>query len=636
MFTGSTVGVSDLTQRPKPRPRRGRRRTGLRDVRDSPSGVALIGVNGRFLRANPALGQMLGRSTAELEQLIWRDVFAGALQVADADLPVQRPDGAERSLRCRARKLDEATTLVHVENVTAERETALLAAVVASVIDAVITTDAEAHIVFLNEAAERMFGVTRATVAGRSAVDTFVHPDDRAAAHAWVRRLASGEPMSSRQITRLQRADGTLFDAELGVFAVRDGDALLGMGGIVRDVSDRLVQDAEAGVVRAVVDSAAEGIIGIDADGDVRYFSPSAERIYGYQADEMIGRPASMLAADDREAHARTLHEELRSGRTVYRDTVAQRKDGTHIDVHVTASPIIASDGGDLGAAVTVLDVTEYRQAQHMLQRIIDHAPNVIAFKDLDGRIRLVNTRGAHELLGREPEDVVGQSDEELFGSDLAERVRTQDHEVIAAAAPLTFEDDVVQSNGEVRSYLTTKFPIMGADGMPAASARFRRSDRDAARPGRPRAARDARPGRPGRDRHAGPRRPDRHLEPGCRADIRAHCGGGDRPAVRGDDHPARRARQPCRDGREDPRRAHAAAARRAHARRRLEVPGPGLRRRGWPTTAGRSRSFATSATSSPPRRRWPSTPRNSSARTPTSSGSRMPPAMTCRSRCAP
>ena len=425
-------------------------------------------MNGRFLRANPALGQMLGRSTAELEQLIWRDVFAGALQVADADLPVQRPDGAERSLRCRARKLDEATTLVHVENVTAERETALLAAVVASVIDAVITTDAEAHIVFLNEAAERMFAVTRATVAGRSAVDTFVHPDDRAAAHAWVRRLASGEPMSSRQITRLQRADGTLFDAELGVFAVRDGDALLGMGGIVRDVSDRLVQDAEAGVVRAVVDSAAEGIIGIDADGDVRYFSPSAERIYGYQADEMIGRPASMLAADDREAHARTLHEELRSGRTVYRDTVAQRKDGTHIDVHVTASPIIASDGGDLGAAVTVLDVTEYRQAQHMLQRIIDHAPNVIAFKDLDGRIRLVNTRGAHELLGREPEDVVGQSDEELFGSDLAERVRTQDHEVIAAAAPLTFEDDVVQSNGEVRSYLTTKFPIMGADGMPA------------------------------------------------------------------------------------------------------------------------------------------------------------------------
>ena len=115
-----------------------------------------------------------------------------------------------------------------------------------------------------------------------------------------------------------------------------------------------------------------------------------------------------------------------------------------------------------------MLDVTEYRQAQHMLQRIIDHAPNVIAFKDLDGRIRLVNTRGAHELLGREPEDVVGQSDEELFGSDLAERVRTQDHEVIAAAAPLTFEDDVVQSNGEVRSYLTTKFPIMGADGMPA------------------------------------------------------------------------------------------------------------------------------------------------------------------------
>ena len=59
-----------------------------------------------------------------------------------------------------------------------------------------------------------------------------------------------------------------------------------------------------------------------------------------------------------------------------------------------------------------------------MLQRIIDHAPNVIAFKDLDGRIRLINTRGAHELHGREPEDVVGHTDEELFGSELASVLR--------------------------------------------------------------------------------------------------------------------------------------------------------------------------------------------------------------------
>jgi PAS domain S-box-containing protein len=434
----------------------------------SPSGVALIGDDGQFIRANAALAEMLGRSPGELALLHWGDVFTGEPGDLDADVPARRPDGAERRLRCRSRALDEATTLAHFEDVTAERETALLAAVAASVSDAVVTTDPDARVVFLNRAAELMFGIECAAVAGRSAVELFVHPDDRALAQEWADRLAAGEAVSGELVARLQRADGRVFDGELAVFAVRDGDTLLGMGCIARDVSDRLIRDAEAGVLRAVVDSAAEGIIGIDAAGDIRFFSPSAERLYGYTADEMIGRPSSVLAADERQAHVRTLGEELRAGRTVHRDTVAQRKDGTHIDVHLTASQILAIDGADLGAAITVLDITEHRRAQHLLQRIIDHAPNVIAFKDVAGHVRLINTRGAHELHGREPEDVLGRTDHELFGSELADRLRAQDIAVIAGAAPMTFEDDVVQRNGETRSYLTTKFPILGPDGLPA------------------------------------------------------------------------------------------------------------------------------------------------------------------------
>jgi PAS domain S-box-containing protein len=434
---------------------------------NSPSGVALIGGDGRFLRANAALAQMLGRSPAELAQRRWSDVLAGEPPTDDADLPARRPDGAERSLRCRTRALGSDTTLAHFEDVTAERDTALLAAVVASVSDAVITTDPEVRIVFLNDAAERLFGVSCAEVAGRSAVETFVHFDDRAGAHEWARRLAGGERVSGEHGARLLRADGSVFDGEVGVFAVRDGDTLLGMGGIVRDAGDRLAREGEAGVMRAVVNSAAEGIIGIDAAGDVRLFSPSAERIYGYRAEEMIGRSVSALAAVDRQAHVRTLREALRAGDTVHRDTVARRKDGTHIDIHLIASAITSAGGAHLGAAITVMDVSEHRHAQHLLQRIIDHAPNVIAFKDLEGRYRLINTRGARELHGREPEDVVGRSDHELFEADLADRLSAQDDDVIAAAAPMTFQDDVTRRDARIRSFLTTKFPLIGSDGRP-------------------------------------------------------------------------------------------------------------------------------------------------------------------------
>jgi PAS domain S-box-containing protein len=433
----------------------------------SPSGVALIGADGRFLRANDALGRMLGCSRRELARTRWQDVFPGEPGAGDHDLPLRRPGGAERRLRCRTRALDEATTLACFEDVAAERETALLAAVVASVSDAVVTTDRESRIVFLNDAAERMFGIRCADVAGRSVVEALVHPDDRAVAHEWACRLARGEAVPGARLIRLRRADGSMFDGELSIFAVRDGDTLLGLGGMVRDVGDRLAREAEAGVMRAVVESAAEGIIGIDADGDVRFFSPSAERIYGYRADELIGRPATVLAPHDRQAQAWTLREELRAGGTVHRDTVARRKDGTHIDVHLIASPIAADDGSLSGAAVTVLDVSERRRAQHLLQRLIDHAPSVIAFKDIDGRYRVINRHAARMLHRCEPEAVVGRTDHELFSPDVADRFRDQDRRVIAAAAPMTFVDDLARPDGPMLSYLTTKFPILGPDGAP-------------------------------------------------------------------------------------------------------------------------------------------------------------------------
>ena len=307
---------------------------------DSPAGVALIGGDGHFVRANTALTRMLGRSPMQLR---WRDVFGDATG-GDEVLRVRRPDGAVRRLRCRTRALDGPTALAHFEDVTGKRDAAALGAVVARVSDAVVTTDPDGRVAFLNDAAERMFGVRCADVAGDPITDRFVHHADRARARAWARALAAGEPVPA-QVARLRRSDGSAFTGELTVFAVRDGDAMLGIGGIVRDVGDRM--------------------------------------------------------------------------------------------------------------------------AQHQLRRIIDQTPNVIALKDLEGRCRLINARGARELHGREPEHVIGRSDHELFGSELADRLRAQDRDVIAAGEPMTFQDDMRQGDGHVRSYLTTKFPIVGPDGQP-------------------------------------------------------------------------------------------------------------------------------------------------------------------------
>lgn len=343
----------------------------------------------------------------------------------------------------------------------AESETALLAAVVGSVSDAVVTADRKSRILTLNAAAEALFGVRGEDVVGRPVVDALVHPDDHARAREWARRLSTGARLPHLVHARMRRADGAGFEGELSLFPVHGHSGeLLGMAGIARDVTARVAAEARAATMRAVVDAAAEAIIGIDEAGSVNLFSPSAERIFGWRADEVLGRPAAVLVAEHRLDRARAMRDEVLAGGTIHRETVVRHKDGSLVDAYLTASAVRGAGGRPEGMALTVLDVSERRRNQFLLERIVDHAPNVIAVKDRDGVYRLLNAHG--RALGLR----TGATDDELFDEASAELLRRQDREVLDAVAPVTYEDELPMPDGEMRCFVTTKFPIAGPAGQ--------------------------------------------------------------------------------------------------------------------------------------------------------------------------
>jgi PAS domain S-box-containing protein len=463
----------------------------------APCGVALLAGDGRFLHVNPALAGILGRPTEELLRLRWRDVIhpddlrsvetavARALTEAegpDAEVRALRPDGRGLWLRFTARAMPgdghhPVRLVAHYEDVTARHAgpgwLEVVRAAVARVSDAVVATDGESRIVFLNKAAERLYRVRSAEVEGSHVADTLVHSDAPQDAREWQLCAAAGEQAREPLRAQHRRADGTTFDARVRLSAVRDGDGTqLGVTAVVRDVTG-LAGHASPAALKAVVDGVAEAIIGVDRCDVVRFFSPAAERIWGRRAEEVIGRPVWRLATADRELEARELRADLRAGRSVQRETVAARKDGSQVTVQLTAIPILGRDGTYEGAALTALDVSDHRRAQRdaehyrqLLQRVVDHAPNVIWFKDREGRCRLANRHGA-VMLGLEPDDVLGCTDFDLFPRELAERNRAEDRRVLEAGRPMTFAKDLPLPDGGARTYLTTKFPIPGADGEP-------------------------------------------------------------------------------------------------------------------------------------------------------------------------
>jgi PAS domain S-box-containing protein len=226
--------------------------------------------------------------------------------------------------------------------------------------------------------------------------------------------------------------------------------------------------DAEIGgaTLRSVVDAVAEAIIGFDSDGVVQLFNPAAERLLGWSASEVLGHGMSQLTVGHRRFAVADLRRQLREGKTVRRGTDVRRKDGTVVDVHLTASPILGADGGYRGAAVTLLDVSETRvarreaeESRELLQQIIDHAPNVISIKDEEGRLRFVNRMGA-ELMRLEPHELIGRTEYEVLPPDVARRNAEEDRLVRNDGMPHTFLKTVPLPGVGPRPFLTTKFPI--------------------------------------------------------------------------------------------------------------------------------------------------------------------------------
>ena len=127
----------------------------------------------------------------------------------------------------------------------------------------------------------------------------------------------------------------------------------------------------------AIVESSDEAIVSKMLDGTITSWNPAAERLFGYTAEEVIGRPISILAPPDRENEMPANLERIRRGEKVDRyETVRRRKDGSLVDISLTVSPIRDATGRIVGASKIARDITARKQVeerQRMLTAELSH-----------------------------------------------------------------------------------------------------------------------------------------------------------------------------------------------------------------------------------------------------------------------
>jgi two-component system CheB/CheR fusion protein len=198
------------------------------------------------------------------------------------------------------------------------------------------------------------------------------------------------------------------------------------------DVTDLKEAQEQAAQLAAIVESSRDAIVGKTLDRVVTSWNAAAERMYGYSAQEAIGRPIDFIVAEEHRAQIAAAFEQLRQGIPIEPfETVRVRKDGTRLDIFLTLSPVRDPAGRLLGVSGIDRDISDRKRAEEALRlseeryrSLVEAMASVVWTTDAEGRF--VEPQPSWE-------EYTGQPWEEHQGEGWAAAIHPEDRERIQA-----------------------------------------------------------------------------------------------------------------------------------------------------------------------------------------------------------
>jgi PAS domain S-box-containing protein len=248
-----------------------------------------------------------------------------------------------------------------------------LAVTLASIGAGFLSTDRAGCVTRMNSVAEQVLGWTQAQALGQSVWKVFNREDrpaDYLARNPVDVLVETGLPVDEgRHVVALSRS-GQPTPVEVKAALTRDEDgSVRGMAVVFRDRTRKLRGEADRGRLAAIVDSSADAIISKALDGSITSWNKAAQAMFGYSAEEAIGRSVQMLIPAEREAEEMHILAQLARGAMVPAfDTQRRARDGRLIDVSLCISPIRDAQGQIVGASKIARDISAQRAAEAALR----------------------------------------------------------------------------------------------------------------------------------------------------------------------------------------------------------------------------------------------------------------------------
>jgi PAS domain S-box-containing protein len=355
---------------------------------------------------------------------------------------------------------------------------AFLAAIVDSSEDAIIGKNLDGRILSWNPGAERLFGHSAQEAVGRS-ITLIIPPERRGEEKQILARIGRGERIGHYETVRLAR-DGRRVRVSLSISPIRDdAGRIVGASKVARDVGERTRMQAEVErqrrLLEAVVEASPLAISVLDLDGTVHLWNSAAAELFGWSAEEVVGRIPPAVHPEKRDEFMEHLRRTFAGQPLRAVETVRTHRDGRPLEVALWSS-VLRGPSGEAERLVSVCaDIGERKRSERAMQESRERLQAALAASRMGtfrwelatGRVEWDESLARLLALPAEPSHGTLEDFMALVHPDDRERVRRAGRRSIEEGSDLDLDLRVVLTDGSVRWLYDKGRTLRGADGAP-------------------------------------------------------------------------------------------------------------------------------------------------------------------------
>ncbi|GAB4428932.1 MAG: hypothetical protein Fur0044_26710 [Anaerolineae bacterium] len=324
-------------------------------------------------------------------------------------------------------RVAERTTELQNANEQLRRERVLLRRIMETSPGGIVVVNRVGQVTFANPQAEKVLGLTKDEITQR----TYNAPE-------WRITTEAGDPFPDEELPfrRVMTTSQPVYEIQHaitwpngrrrylsinGAPIMSEADEIESVVFTLEDITERKQAEKELqqsnDLLRAIIEATPTAIVGMDLDGNVQtVWNPAAEKMLGWSAQEVMGRPLPSVPVEKQEEFKR-FREIMRSGKILDGVEVhRQRRDGSPIDYSIYASPLHDAEGRVTGNIAVLVDITERKRTEEALREsearfrmLVDHATDAFFLGDEQGAILDVNEQACASL-GYTREELIGMS----------------------------------------------------------------------------------------------------------------------------------------------------------------------------------------------------------------------------------